>query len=158
MNVGDVMKNKKITLFVPGRLCLFGEHSDWAGMHRMLNANVMPGYAIVSGVEEGIYATAEKNDKFIVESPLPIFEKDSFECEMDTEKLLAVAKQGGFFSYVAGVASYIKDNYSVGGLKITITDMDLPIKSGLSSSAAICVLVARAFNQLYHLKMNTKMI
>ena len=147
---------KKIALFVPGRLCLFGEHSDWAGMHRMLNANVMPGYAIVSGVEEGIYATAEKHDKFIVESPLPIFEKDSFECEMDTDKLLAVAKQGGFFSYVAGVASYIKDNYSVGGLKITITDMDLPIKSGLSSSAAICVLVARAFNQLYHLKMNTK--
>ena len=33
--------------------------------------------------------------------------------------------------------------------------MDLPIKSGLSSSAAICVLVARAFNEMYELQLNT---
>ena len=147
---------KVLKLFVPGRLCLFGEHSDWAGMHRMVNADVLPGYAIVSGIEEGIYATVEQSEKFIVESTLPIFHNDSFEAEMDTDKLLAVAKQGGFFSYVAGVASYINDNYRVNGLKITITDMDLPIRSGLSSSAAICVLVARAFNQMYRLKMNIK--
>jgi len=149
--------NRKIfKLFVPGRLCLLGEHSDWAGMHRMVNADVPPGYAIVSGIEQGIYATVEPSDKFIVESTLPIFHDDSFEAKMDTGQLLAIARQGGFFSYVAGVASYINDNYSVGGLKITVTEMDLPIQSGLSSSAAICVLVARAFNQMYRLKMNTK--
>lgn len=153
----DHMKKRKaIKLFVPGRLCLFGEHSDWAGMHRMVNSEVLPGYAIVSGIEQGIYAVVEQSDKFIVESTLPIYHDDSFEEDMDTEKLLAVAKQGGFFSYVAGVASYVNDNYKVGGLKITITDMDLPIRSGLSSSAAICVLVARAFNQIYHLKMNIR--
>lgn len=149
-------KGKTLKLFVPGRLCLFGEHSDWAGMHRMVNAQVLPGYAIVSGIEQGIYATVEQSDRFIVESTLPIFKNDRFEAEMDENKLLEVAKQGSFFSYVAGVASYINDNYSVGGLKITVTDMDLPIQSGLSSSAAICVLVARAFNQLYRLKMNTR--
>lgn len=149
-------KEKMLKLFVPGRLCLFGEHSDWAGMHRMVNADVVPGYAIVSGIEQGIYATVEASDQFIVESTLPIFHDDSFAAEMDTESLLAVAKKGGFFSYVAGVASYINDNYTVGGLKINITKMDLPIQSGLSSSAAICVLVARAFNQMYRLKMNTK--
>lgn len=143
-------------IFVPGRLCLFGEHSDWAGLHRIVNSDIVPGNAIVSGIEEGIYAKVEKAEKFIVESDLTIFKNDSFECEMDTEKLLMTAKEGGFFSYVAGVASYINDNYRVGGLKITITKMDLPIKSGLSSSAAICVLVARAFNRLYNLKMNTK--
>ena len=33
--------------------------------------------------------------------------------------------------------------------------MTLPMKSGLSSSAAICVLVARAFNVLYNLNLNT---
>lgn len=148
--------DKTLKLFVPGRLCLLGEHSDWAGMNRTLNANVLPGYAIVSGIEQGIYATVEQSDKFIVESTLPIFQNDRFEAEMDRDKLLAVAKQGGFFSYVAGVAAYVNDNYSVGGLKITVTEMDLPIQSGLSSSAAICVLVARAFNQIYKLKMNTK--
>lgn len=145
-----------INLFVPGRLCLFGEHSDWAGMYRTVNAGINIGEAVVTGVEQGIYATAEKSDRFIVESPLKMYHGERIECEMDTQKLRAIAQEGGFFSYVAGTASYVYENYSVGGVKITVTRMDLPIKSGLSSSAAICVLVARAFNQLYHLKMNIK--
>lgn len=147
---------EEIKLFVPGRLCLFGEHTDWAGMYRTTNSSLEKGYAIVSGVEQGIYATAEISDKFIVSSDLDMYNGEGFECEMDSEKLLKVARQGGMFAYVAGVASYINDNYSVEGVKITVTKMDLPVKSGLSSSAAICVLVARAFNQLYKLKMNTQ--
>lgn len=148
--------NKEIRLFVPGRLCLFGEHSDWAGLYRSTNASLAKGEAIVTGVEQGIYANAEMSEKFIVTSGLELYHGERLECEMDTAKLLSVAQCGGFFSYVAGVASYINDNYSVGGVRITVTDMDLPVKSGLSSSAAICVLVARAFNQLYNLKMNIK--
>ena len=147
---------KQIHLFVPGRLCLFGEHSDWAGMYRSVNSEIVKGAAIVSGTEQGIYAVAERAEKFIMASGPDMPEEEHWESEMDTEKLLAVAQQGGFFSYVAGVASYINDNYTVGGVKITILNRDLPIKSGLSSSAAICVLVARAFNQLYRLKMNIK--
>lgn len=146
---------EKIELFVPGRLCLLGEHSDWAGLHRVMNSKVMPGRAIVTGIEQGIYATVEKSDKFIVTSNLVSLNRASFECEMDSEKLRATANAGGFFSYVAGVASYINECYNVKGVKIEITKMDLPIKSGLSSSAAICVLVARAFNQLYRLSLNT---
>ena len=149
-------EKRVIHLFVPGRLCLFGEHSDWAGMYRTVNAELEKGAAIVSGTEQGIYATAEKADKFIMCSSSDLPDDEHWECEMDTEKLLAVAQQGGFFSYVAGVASFINDNYTVGGVKITILKRDLLIKSGLSSSAAICVLVARAFNQLYRLKMNIK--
>ena len=150
------IQGKVINLFVPGRLCLFGEHSDWACMYRTVNAEIVKGQAIVSGTEQGIYATAEKADKFIMASGGEIEKDEHWECEMDTAKLIAAAQQGGYFSYVAGVASYINDNYSVGGVKITILKRDLPIKSGLSSSAAICVLVARAFNQLYHLRMNVK--
>lgn len=146
----------QIHLFVPGRLCLFGEHSDWAGMYRTINADLVRGAALVSGTEQGIYATAERADRFIMTTALDTLGDEYWECEMDSGKLLAVAQQGGFFSYVAGVASYINDNYTVGGVKITILDQDLPLKSGLSSSAAICVLVARAFNQLYRLKMNIK--
>lgn len=145
----------RISLFVPGRLCLLGEHSDWAGLHRVMNSNIIPGEAIVTGIEQGIYAEIEKADKFIVESELDNFKGASFSCEMDSEKLRETAADGGFFSYVAGVASYVNDNYDVGGLHIKVTKMDLPMKSGLSSSAAICVLVARAFNILYKLKMNT---
>lgn len=147
--------SKSIDLFVPGRLCLIGEHSDWAGLYRTINSSIIPGQAIVTGIEQGIYATVEKSDTFIVESDIPSFKGDSFECEMDTEKLKKTAAEGGFFSYVAGVASYVNEYYKVKGVRIKITKMDLPIKSGLSSSAAICVLVARAFNILYHLHCNT---
>lgn len=146
---------EKIELFVPGRLCLLGEHSDWAGLHRVINSSIVPGQAIVTGIEQGIYAEVEKNEKFIVQSDLESYHDASFSCEMDSEKLREEASAGGFFSYVAGVASYVNECYNVGGLKITITRMDLPMKSGLSSSAAICVLVARAFNQVYRLRLNT---
>lgn len=145
----------KIDLFVPGRLCLFGEHSDWAGTNRTMNANIVEGRAIVTGIEQGIYGTAEKSDKFIVTSTLKEYEGSSFSCEMDKDKLRAAAKEGGFFSYVCGVASYMCEWYRVGGIHLDITKMDLPMKSGLSSSAAICVMVARAFNILYELQLNT---
>ena len=146
---------ERTELFVPGRLCILGEHSDWAGVNTLFNSEIVPGMAIVTGIEQGIHAIIEKSDKFIVESDLACFNGEYFECEMDTDKLRSTAKNGGFFSYVAGVASYINEHYSVGGIKATITKMDLPIKSGLSSSAAICVLITRAFNQLYDLHLNT---
>ncbi len=150
------MKGKRISLFVPGRLCLFGEHSDWAGMYRSVNSKIQKGQAVVTGIEQGIYAEAELSDQFIISSSLEMYHGHELECPMDSKKLIEIAQQGGFFSYVAGVASYINDNYNVGGVRITVTKMDLPVKSGLSSSAAICVLVARAFNLLYDLRMNTK--
>jgi UTP-glucose-1-phosphate uridylyltransferase/mevalonate kinase len=74
---------------------------------------------------------------------------------MNEAELKSVAKSGSFFCYCAGVASYMLEWYKVGGVRIRITKMTLPIKSGLSSSAAICVLVARAFNLLYKLNLNT---
>ncbi len=146
---------KSVNLFVPGRLCLIGEHSDWVGLYKMINSNILPGHAIVTGIEQGIYARAVRSDVFSIDYEIPEFKNSLFSCEMDCEKLKAIAKEGGFFSYCAGVVSYIKEHYSVGGVHITVTKMDLPIKSGLSSSAAICVLVARAFNLLYKLNCNT---
>lgn len=144
-------------LFVPGRLCLFGEHSDWAGFYRSINPDITPGYAIVTGIEQGIYATVEKHEKLVLRSTSIELRDvwEDLECEMQSEKLKMYADSASFFSYVAGVASYICENYNVGGIHITITQMTLPIKSGLSSSAAICVLIARAFNELYELNLST---
>jgi UTP-glucose-1-phosphate uridylyltransferase/mevalonate kinase len=148
---------QKIDLFVPGRLCLFGEHSDWAGKYRSMNSALVAGEAIVTGTEQGIYATVEKSDNFEMTcSALSL--KDiwqDFECPMNAEALKDVAHSGSFFSYCAGVASYMLEWYNIGGAKIHITDMTLPLKSGLSSSAAICVLVCRAFNELYDLNLST---
>lgn len=144
-------------LFVPGRLCLFGEHTDWAGHYRTMNADIAPGAAIVTGIEQGIYAEVEKSSIFELYSTAPEIKNvwQDFSCRMDETELKRIAKSGSFFCYCAGVASYMLEWYKVGGVRIKITDMTLPMKSGLSSSAAICVLVARAFNLLYGLNLNT---
>ena len=146
-----------IKLFVPGRLCLFGEHTDWAGHYRTMNADIAPGAAIVTGIEQGIYAEVEKSSIFELYSTAPDISGvwQDFSCRMDETELKRIAKSGSFFCYCAGVASYMLEWYKVGGVRIRITDMTLPMKSGLSSSAAICVLVARAFNMLYNLNLNT---
>ena len=146
-----------IKLFVPGRLCLFGEHTDWAGHYRTMNADIKPGAAIVTGIEQGIYAEVEKSSIFEMYSSAKEIDSvwQDFSCRMDETELKRIAKSGSFFCYCAGVASYMLEWYKVGGVRIRITDMTLPMKSGLSSSAAICVLVARAFNLLYNLNLNT---
>ena len=144
-----------IELFVPGRLCLFGEHSDWAGRYTDINSEVLPGQAIVTGIDLGIFATAEKNDVFSIASFDAAGEKVSFDCEMNSEILKEKAQENHYFSYACGVAAYMSEQYHVSGLSIDINKVTLPIKKGLSSSAAICVLVARAFNELYNLKMST---
>ncbi len=111
----------------------------------------------MTGIEEGIYAEAEKSSIFEMQSTAEEIDglwKD-FACRMDEAELKRVAKSGSFFCYCAGVASYMLEWYKVGGVRIRITRMTLPMKSGLSSSAAICVLVARAFNLLYNLNLNT---
>jgi len=59
-------KYEKINFFVSGRLCLFGEYSDWAGMHRIINADIVSGTMIVTGIKQGIYAEVEKSDQFII--------------------------------------------------------------------------------------------
>ena len=32
-----------VEIFVPGRLCLFGEHSDWAALYRAADPSIAPG-------------------------------------------------------------------------------------------------------------------
>lgn len=144
-------------IFVPGRLCMFGEHSDWAGKYRNMNSSIVPGYTLVTGIEQGIHAVIEKSSLFKITSEAPEIADlwNDFECEMNFQELKEIARSGNFFSYCAGVASYMLEWYKVGGIHIHLTKMDMPIKSGLSSSAAICILVCRAFNQLYGLNLNT---
>lgn len=145
-------------LFVPGRICLFGEHSDWAGGYRRTNPKVEKGYTLLCGTNQGIYAEVKPHpSKLVMRSVLSDGRMiGPHEVPMEKEALLAEAEAGGFFSYAAGVAYQILTHYHVKGLEIDGERMDLPVKKGLSSSAAICVLVARAFNRIYDLKMTTR--
>lgn len=149
-------QHNEIRLFVPGRLCLFGEHSDWAGRYATQNAAIPTGQAIVTGINLGIYARAEKCDRFEVCAFDGDGRRIETSCEMHTELLRKNAEERGFFSYCYGVAAYMRENYKAGGIRITIDKVTLPMKKGLSSSAAICVLVTRAFNRLYNIRLSTR--
>lgn len=146
-----------MNIFVPGRLCLFGEHSDWAGLYNRTNSAVEPGMAIVTGIEQGIYGYAERSEKFRFRALKDDGTHDAWiEWPLSVKQLKATAEEGGYYSYVAGVAAFMLEYYDVGGLSIDITKVTLPIKKGLSSSAAICVLVARAFNMVYDLQISVR--
>ena len=110
-------KKRKVELFVPGRLCIMGEHSDWAGRFRDINSDIEKGYAIVTGIEEGIYATATISDKLIVRN---IVSKCEFVSEMKYDTLKSIAEKGSYWSYIAGVAACIKEQFNIGGVEIII--------------------------------------
>ena len=143
---------------VPGRICLFGEHSDWAGGYRRTNAAIEPGLAIIAGTNQEIHAEVVKHPThLIMRATLNDGSRtERIELPMERAALLKVAQEGGFFSYVAGVAYQLLTHYRVSGLEIDNTQTDVPVKKGLSSSAALCVLVARAFNRMYDLKLTTR--
>jgi UTP-glucose-1-phosphate uridylyltransferase/mevalonate kinase len=147
-----------VKIFVPGRICLFGEHSDWVGGYRRINAQIEKGYTLLTGTDQGIYAEVEPHPtSLVLNSTTPDGEKvGPHEILMESRALLEEARKGGFWSYIAGVAYQILVNYHVRGLMINNYKTDLPLKKGLSSSAAICVLTARAFNRVYDLKMTTR--
>lgn len=151
---------KEIDIFVPGRLCLFGEHSDWAGGHRRQNSEIGIGYAIVAPTNQGIYAKVKS-----LEKPVFHFISQPFNTSLETKlkefELLKIAESGGLFSYVAGVAHEVVVNYKNHdnrGIEINNYKKDLPIKKGLSSSASVCVLTAKAFNEIYDLKWTPRRI
>ena len=142
------------SLFVSGRLCLFGEHSDWASQY-----GLHAGYCIVVGTDQGLRARATQDSKFVIETQVPdpagrpSGRSRQMACELSPEALLAAAQdEYEFFRYCAGTAHEMMPLPGVsGGVHISIDRMDLPLQKGVSSSAAVCILTAKAFDQVYRL-------
>jgi galactokinase len=139
---------------VPGRLCLFGEHSDWAAEHGRHK-----GHCLVIGTDQGLSAIARPATDFVVQTLLPdsrgrpTGRSRRMTCAWKSETLLAAATdEEEFFRYCAGVAYEMASQEGVqGAIDLRISSMDLPLKKGVSSSAAVCILVAKAFDAIYRL-------
>jgi len=142
-----------LDLFVPGRLCILGEYADLSASYRSKNPSIDIGHTIVAPTNQGTHARVTKRTdrKLVIHS---VVERTPFSINLEPDALLLEARGGGLFSYVAGVVYHLLQEYpQIGGLEIDNYSSTLPIKKGLSSSASICVLIARAFNKAYNLKL-----
>jgi galactokinase len=147
-----------IELSVPGRLCLFGEHSDWAAGYRRTHPGIARGHCLVAGTDQALHARAEPRAGVLeIASALPDGSRRGPEViPFSARALSEAARAPGFFRYAAGVACELVERHTVGGLALEITRATLPIQKGLSSSAAISVLVARAFSRAYDLALSPR--
>ncbi len=146
-----VAEETQFELFVPGRVCLLGEYADYSGGQRIHNQNIDKGLTIITPIDHGIYARIKKrNDNNLrVKSTL---QTSSFVSSIDpVANLLERANQNTIFNYIAGTAYFIANRYEISGLDIDNYKTTLPIKAGLASSASICVLTVKAFNEAYNL-------
>lgn len=135
---------------------------------------LIPGYTLVCATNEGLHARVSALDtpeiRFDHTRSGPVgHEADivSFSLPLDLDKLTEAAKNGGFFSYVAGTTAIVlqhetfklkqRSNHGLpAGLFINNYLTTLPMRKGLSSSAAVCVLVATAFSRLFSLNFRKK--
>lgn len=142
------MMNDHVEVFVPGRLCILGEHSDWAAGYREINQNIEKGYAIVAGLDLGIYLKGWRNEGLL-------YEYNGKKIKISCDDLLEWNGKD-FFEYVVASARIMHMKYSVAGAKVICEKMTLPIKKGLASSAAICVAIIRLYNLLYQLGLSVE--
>ena len=159
-------------LFVCGRLCLLGEHSDWAGGFRCEDASIPVGRCLVVGTSDcGLHArvrlSPESPNTLTMTSVDDHGERRTRAFALDDPSaLLREAQEGGFWCHVAGtchhmvtssphaksVATLARD----AGVLLDNHRTTLPVKKGLSSSAAVCVLVARAFSRAFDLDLTVR--
>lgn len=110
------------------------------------NASITPGRTIVVGTQQGLHATVARLATPELRLSVVTDAGDTCSTVMDLrdhESLVTTASEGGFWSYVAGTAYRLVTDFELAGCGLSIKNhtTTLPLKKGLSSSAAICVLV-----------------
>jgi galactokinase len=121
--------------FSPGRVNLIGEHIDYNG-----------GLVMPCAITFGTYLLVSPNDEAIFR-----FTSLNFEEKFEVSLLTEYAKNGdGWFNYPLGIINYfLKDGRQLQGLDMLFYG-NIPIGSGLSSSASIEVATAFALNHLFY--------
>ena len=155
-------------IFVPGRLCILGEHSDWAGEYRKDNKSIAIGKTVVCATVEGLFARctpgSESSNMLSFRHKQLNGEWGDLDVLLDVSELDVLAKLGGFFAYIAGTASVVLTKHESTirerscGIHIENYRTTLPMCKGLSSSAAACVMVVKCFAAVFCLKLSLEEI
>ncbi len=126
-----------------GRVCLLGDHNDWAG-----------NCSLAAAIDKGINFVyrKRKDDLISVKSKHLVH-------GFNVEKIFPLdSLPEGDLKYIGAVVKTLRDRgYEIGGLDLSLIS-DLPIKKGLSSSAALSVGTVVSFNEAYGLGLDRETI
>ena len=121
-------------IFLPGRVNLIGEHIDYNG-----------GLVLPCAISFGTYLLISPNNDNIFRFKSLDF-KEAAEISMQSNY---VKDGNNWYNYPLGVINeFLKAGKQVGGLDMLFYG-DIPIGSGLSSSASIEIVTAFAFNEIF---------
>lgn len=135
-----------ISYFSPGRVNLIGEHIDYNG-----------GYVLPGAISLGISAIVSKRSDSLVR----VYSKEfNQEVIIDTQNESIVTEEDRhthWSDYIASTLQVLSDNgVELFGADILL-DSDLPLGSGLSSSAALECLIAFIFNEHHYTQYRTEL-
>lgn len=128
-------KDAEKAYFSPGRVNLIGEHIDYNG-----------GLVMPCAITFGTYVLAATNNEGVFR-----FRSLNFEDRLDISLQQDLKKTAEYwFNYPLGIIDYfLKEHHQLQGLDLLFYG-DIPISSGLSSSASIEVVTAYALNDLFN--------
>src|SRR5215203_5263973 len=124
----------------PGRVNIIGEHTDYNN-----------GFVLPAAIDKAVYIGIGKRP----DNMISLYSEEFHETfEVRAQELMPTKKE--WPNYILGVvAQLLKDGKNIGGFNLTI-DGDVPIGSGLSSSAAVECATIFALNDLFELNISRK--
>ena len=126
--------------FAPGRINLIGEHTDY-----------QEGFVFPAAVDFGIYVGIQKNGL----NYCRLYSLD-FDQEYSFELDFISPKNGHWATYVMGMCALLRQSgYQLSGFDLMIGG-NIPVGSGLSSSAALSVAIGTAISGLFNLGIPQK--
>lgn len=126
--------------FAPGRINLIGEHTDY-----------QEGFVFPAAVEQGIWVGIQRNGM----ERCRLYSRD-FDQEFTFPLEAFSPKKGHWATYIMGMVALLKQaGYPAGGFDMVIGG-NIPVGSGLSSSAALSVAVGSAISSLFDFQIPKK--
>ena len=134
----DLYNQEPIVVLAPGRVNLIGEHTDYN-----------EGFVLPGAVDKRMYVViAPSNDDTITVYANHYGESASFSAKESLQP------SEGWLNYLLGVTHHIKDKgKTIGGANVIIAG-DIPVGSGMSSSAALCSAYGFALNEVFKLGLS----
>ncbi len=121
-----------------GRVCLLGDHCDWAQRQ-----------VIASSMDRKIVTRARKREGDLISIRIRnTFHDQEEEAEFRLDEAANLPLMESSLRYVNAVVAALQERgCQLGGTDMEINS-DVPMKKGLSSSAALCISVCKALNVL----------